>query len=158
MTKFNFKTDQFGINSEGLHLLRSGYCYRTLLIQELESIEIKKGIRVKNRIGLIIFGLLNLALGIACFIYISPLNSVDGFFIKGAQIVWGVLMMILVFWGIAVVSFYQTFIKTTILVIRTKDYWNVFSLYSTVKNNEFDRLVLLLKNPPFDLVSRINVE
>ncbi|MTI19696.1 hypothetical protein E1176_01550 [Fulvivirga sp. RKSG066] len=155
MNVYNFKTDQFGLNADGLHLLRSGYCYRTLPTDQLQELEIKKGVRVKNRLTLIIFGLINLSLGVVCFIYILPLNSVDGFAIKGAQIVWAFLMIILVLWFAALVSFYQAFIKTTVLIARTKDYWNVFSLYSTVKNNELDNLINFLKNSPLWPVTRI---
>jgi len=149
MNRYEFKTDQFGFNSEGFHLLRSGYCYQTLTSNEIQKIEIKRGIRVKNRTGLLIFGLICLALGIGCLMFISPLDSLDGFFIKGAQMVWGAIMIIFIFWSIAAISIYQALIKSIVLKITAKGHWFVFSLYPLKKSNQLDNFIQYLKNSSF---------
>lgn len=42
-SKFDFKDVQFGINSEGIHLLRNRFPYKTIPIQDVESLSIVRG-------------------------------------------------------------------------------------------------------------------
>jgi hypothetical protein len=64
MNAYKFETSDLGISDEGLHLLRSGYNYKTLPFTDIYSIKLSKGRLTKNWKASFIFGSLLLLLGI----------------------------------------------------------------------------------------------
>jgi hypothetical protein len=48
MTTYNFQTGEFGISNHGVHLLRSGFNYKTITFSELKRIKIEKGKELHN--------------------------------------------------------------------------------------------------------------
>jgi hypothetical protein len=58
VSNYTFETAGFGLSDQGLHLLRSGYNYKTLANHDIRGVTLKRGVAIKN-------GLLILASGIA---------------------------------------------------------------------------------------------
>lgn len=56
VSNYTFETPEFGLSDEGLHLLRSGYNYKTLAYHDIRKATLKRAAAVRN-------GLLVLALG-----------------------------------------------------------------------------------------------
>ncbi|BDD05546.1 hypothetical protein [Aureibacter tunicatorum] len=61
---YNFETSEYGINSKGIHLLRSRYNYKSFLAKDIKRIRIAKGMELNNWIvilaigvGILIFGI-----------------------------------------------------------------------------------------------------
>ena len=48
MTNYNFRTTEFGISDIGIHLLRSGFNYRTITFSEIDRLRIEKGKEIHN--------------------------------------------------------------------------------------------------------------
>ncbi|BDD08884.1 hypothetical protein FUAX_13160 [Fulvitalea axinellae] len=57
--KYDFRTKEFGLTDEGVHLLRNGFNYKTLPFGELESLRISEGKDSNNWV-------LVLAVGLGC--------------------------------------------------------------------------------------------
>ncbi|MER2997977.1 hypothetical protein [Pontibacter populi] len=57
MDKYIHFTEQFGINNDGIHLLRSRYNYKSIPFSDIASIEFKRGKVIKNWLLLLLFGL-----------------------------------------------------------------------------------------------------
>jgi hypothetical protein len=56
MSVYKFATNRFGISEDGIHLLRSGYNYKTVLFSELQSVTIGRGRQVSNWLVALLFG------------------------------------------------------------------------------------------------------
>lgn len=48
MRPYLFQTEEFGISDHGIHLLRSGFNYRTINFEEIKRIQIGKGKELHN--------------------------------------------------------------------------------------------------------------
>ncbi|MCX2741333.1 hypothetical protein [Pontibacter anaerobius] len=55
-SKYTFQTELFGVNDSGIHLLRSGYNYKSFPYTEIESVEFRRGKVIKNWLFLLLFG------------------------------------------------------------------------------------------------------
>lgn len=62
--ELKFETDQFGVNPEGIHLLRSKFIYKTIPYDEIQSSVIKNGREYKNWVIMLIIGLASIAFAI----------------------------------------------------------------------------------------------
>ncbi len=70
MSLYKFTTDQFGISESGIHLLRSGYNYKTIVFSEMESISIGKGKQISNWIIALAFGMLLVFAGLYVWVHV----------------------------------------------------------------------------------------
>ena len=66
-TKYNFETKYFGTSSEGIHLLRNGFNFKTYPFQEVSEVAIKQGKAVKNWMLLLVLGIGSLIASIYYF-------------------------------------------------------------------------------------------
>ena len=64
MTTYIFQTEEFGISDNGIHLLRSGFNYRTIRFEEIKRIQIEKGKELHNWWVIFIIGAALIGLGI----------------------------------------------------------------------------------------------
>jgi len=61
---YTFETDQFGINDEGIHLLRSKYNYKSIVTGEIEFIELIRGKEFVNWVFILLIGIVMLVFGL----------------------------------------------------------------------------------------------
>ncbi|MBB6464112.1 hypothetical protein [Flammeovirga kamogawensis] len=55
--KYQFETEEFGINDEGVHFLRSKFNYGSILKNDIKRLEIAKGKEVNNWFVLLLLGI-----------------------------------------------------------------------------------------------------
>jgi hypothetical protein len=48
MATYNFQSKEFGISDRGVHLLRSGFNYKTIAFSGINRIRIEKGMKIRN--------------------------------------------------------------------------------------------------------------
>lgn len=53
-----FKTREFAISDLGFHLLRSGYCHKTVPFSGIKEVQIERGFEIHNWLVILILGLL----------------------------------------------------------------------------------------------------
>ena len=146
MNKYFYETDQFGITSESIHYLRSKYPYEIISNNELRSIEIKKGVRYKNRIGLILFGGINFLLASYIVLVTHEAYLSDPIHYLASRMTAIVFLTTIMLGAFGMICFYNAFIKTQIIVIKTTDKrWNVFSLEPLKKKDQLEEFIDFLK-------------
>lgn len=64
MKSYNFQTSEFGISETGIHLLRSGFNYRTIDFAQIRRIQIEKGKELHNWWMVFIIGAALIGLGV----------------------------------------------------------------------------------------------
>lgn len=64
MTTYNFKTSEFGLTTEGVHLLRSDFNYKTIRFSEIKRIKIEKGKELHNWWLVFLLGAALIGLGV----------------------------------------------------------------------------------------------
>lgn len=57
MSNYTFETDRFALSDEGVHLLRSGYNYKTLAYPDIRRATLKKGVAIKNWLLVLLLGI-----------------------------------------------------------------------------------------------------
>jgi hypothetical protein len=57
VSNYTFETASFGLSDEGVHLLRSGYNYKTLPYTHIRKAILKKGVAIKNWLVVLVLGL-----------------------------------------------------------------------------------------------------
>jgi hypothetical protein len=57
LAKYLFLTPEFGVNEEGLHLLRNGFKYKTIEFREIHQIKIEKGKYIHNWFLVFVLGI-----------------------------------------------------------------------------------------------------
>src|SRR4051812_16719974 len=63
MSSYLFLTTEFGVSNAGIHLLRSGFNYETILWHKINSIKIEKGKELHNWIIIFLIGSALLIIG-----------------------------------------------------------------------------------------------
>ena len=64
MDPYYFETDKFGLSTDGIHLLRSRYNYKTIEFNSIEEIYIERGRQIKNWLLALIIGIALLIAGV----------------------------------------------------------------------------------------------
>lgn len=57
MSNYTFETGRFALSDEGIHLLRSGYNYKTLAYPDIRKAVLKKGVAIKNWLLVLLLGI-----------------------------------------------------------------------------------------------------
>ena len=65
MTNYNFKTREFGISNRGIHLLWSGFNYKTINFSEIKNIQIEQGKELNNWWIILIIGATLIVFGVS---------------------------------------------------------------------------------------------
>lgn len=76
---YRFRTSEFGVSNQGIHLLRSGYNYKTISFNELETIAITRGKELHNWWVIFIVGAAVVLFGIALSIHVINMVISDDF-------------------------------------------------------------------------------
>src|SRR5687768_1311987 len=63
MNNYLFQSTEFAVSDNGIHLLRSGFNYKTIRWSEVDSIKIKKGKELNNSWIIFLLGLILLTAG-----------------------------------------------------------------------------------------------
>src|SRR5688572_2660126 len=63
MTNYLFQSTEFAVSENGIHLLRSGFSYKTIRWHEVDSIRIRKGKELNNSWIIFLLGLILLTVG-----------------------------------------------------------------------------------------------
>src|SRR5688572_30040599 len=63
MKSYHFQTNEFGISDTGIHLLRSGFNYKTINFSEVNRIKIEKGREIHNWLLVFIIGTVLIVFG-----------------------------------------------------------------------------------------------
>ena len=63
MNNYLFQSTEFAVSDNGIHLLRSGFNYKTIRWGEVDSIKIRKGKELNNSWIIFLFGLIVLTTG-----------------------------------------------------------------------------------------------
>ena len=77
MNKYYFKTSEFGVSDNGLHLLRSGFNYKTISYLDIKRAGIVKGKELNNWLIIFLIGLVILLAGLFLTIRVIDLLMTD---------------------------------------------------------------------------------
>lgn len=142
-----FETEYFRITETEIQLLRSKFAYRKIPFEQLRSVELTRGARIKYPLRTLIFGLAVIAISIFIFLQIGEfhfpkLGETDN--PKGPLVVL-IVFGIMIFTGLA--SIYMSTIKTLILCANIEDgTMEVLELTDLKKTNELHKLEQFLKS------------
>jgi len=64
MNNYLFQSSEFAVSDNGIHLLRSGFNYKTIRWSEVDSIKIRKGKELNNSWIIFLLGLILLTAGV----------------------------------------------------------------------------------------------
>jgi hypothetical protein len=64
MNNYLFQSTEFAVSDNGIHLLRSGFNYKTIRWSEVDSIKIRKGKELNNSWVIFLLGLILLTAGV----------------------------------------------------------------------------------------------
>lgn len=141
MSNYNFETSKFGLSDNGLHLLRSGYNYKTLAYHDIRKATLKRGVAIKNWLLVLLLGisLISFAVYQAAHLYHLFMDpATHTVYIQ--TVVLPVLSLILGNYCI-----YISLKRTTILKIKYRGGKTKLSLKTIVINNETEQLVAYLQ-------------
>ncbi len=141
-SNYNFYNDQFGLDEAGIHLLRSGYNYKSIRIDHIKSISIDRGRQVKNWLLLLVFGLFLTALGLYTFLKIIYeyffADNFNHFYIQ--QFVFPVLPLL-----IGCFSIYQSLKMGWVITLNLEDTTMVLPLGGQKDFQNISRLIQFIQ-------------
>jgi hypothetical protein len=134
---YSFSTTYFGLSSQGIHLLRNGYNYKTIGFEDITSMEIRNGWEMKNWLWVLLVGVLLAGYGIFdIFQIIGLLNNPTVHDIKIQRLLIPVFPLLLGVYSIVVA------LRTTrIMEVKCKDKTHYFSLRELIKSNQLSLFV-----------------
>lgn len=151
VSKYTFQTASFGLSDEGIHLLRSGYNYKTLPYPDIRKATLKRGVTIKNWLIILVSGmaLMGFAVYQSAHVYRQFLDpTVPAVHLE--SIVLPLLPLLLGNYCI-----YISLKRTTILKVKYRGGKTKLSLKNIVINNEADQLAAFLQDK---LGTRFRVE
>ncbi|SDC00097.1 hypothetical protein [Williamwhitmania taraxaci] len=139
--RYPYECDQFGVSGSGIHLLRSGYSYKTLDFTKVDFMVIKKGKELKQWMLVLLIALLLLAfVGLDMFWLWGELTNglpglifVERLLIPFLPLVLGVYMLII------------ALRTTTIMQVSAEGKVFHLSLYPFVKRGSFGHFCRFVK-------------
>lgn len=142
MTNYYYKTQEFGVTDNGIHLLRSGFHYETISFSQIQKLEIKKGKELNNWVVILVIGLFMLLPGL----YIS--SKIIDVILYGDTNVRGARMILLIFIPMIGAYFIYRSLRTgPILVIKYGlNEYRKFPIQSIADEQQLDNFALLLKD------------
>lgn len=139
--KYTFETNQFGINEEGIHLLRNRFNYKSIQTKEIESLELKNGKEFKNWILLLLLGIGMLTFaGYYVIAIISFFNDAS----SGSFYIEELLVPFLpTFIGAYLI--YISFKNTINLIVRLRNKKFQFSMSQLIKDNKLEEFEIFIQ-------------
>lgn len=92
MQRYQFKTQQFGITGDEIHLLRNGFNYEQIKFSEINTIVIEEGREINNWLLILLLGIVLVIPGIYVLVNIGNVWNYENY--KARQM-WGILMLLL---------------------------------------------------------------
>jgi hypothetical protein len=86
MTTYHFQTTEFAVSDTGIHLLRSGFNYNTILFSDIKSIRIERGKELRNWLVIFLLGAILLMAGLYVSVYTLSAVISDGVSRRGWRI------------------------------------------------------------------------
>ena len=153
MEGYLFETDYFRFTSGELHLLRSRFAYKKIPFNQISSVYIGKGIKVKRPLLVLGFGLILAISSVGTLLYSvgffqSFFTATDLFthLVQVSKAMAGILVMIGFLLIIGIISIYQATVKTWVMRV---DYleggFDVFSLEKLISQNVYFKLKKFVK-------------
>jgi hypothetical protein len=141
MNKYLFQTSEFGISDDGIHLMRSGFDYKTIRWGQINSVKIEKGKELFNWWIIFLLGVALLALGV----YWS-IRTVDILLHKDHAERYAKMLLFLLIPCIGVYFVYNSLKTGTILRVKhTSSKKEMFPLREIVKENRLSEFRSLVK-------------
>lgn len=140
--ELTFETNQFGVNTDGIHLLRSKFVYESITFNEIQSSIIKKGREFKNWIIMFIIGLI--LIGFA----LNHIYNLWNFFHSEEGGVIYIESFIIPFFPtiIGFILVYLSFRNTLVLQIMTRKKNKVLSLRPLIKKDVIEEFEKYMKS------------
>lgn len=142
MTKYYFKTNQFGLTDKGIHLLRNGFNYETIEFSQIKKAEIRKANELNNWIVILIIGLVLLTPGVYMAVRIIDAILNGDVSTRSARMV--LFLFIPLIGGYFIYTSLQTGTVLEINYGRNKK--SKFSLRKISDNREIEDFKSLMKN------------
>lgn len=141
MSHYTFETSAFGLSDEGLHLLRSGYNYKTIAYHDIRKVTLKRAAAIKNVLLVLLLGVALLVFAIyqAIRVYES-FSSPDVHTIAIESILLPVLPLFL-----GNYCMYVALKRTSILLVRYKGGRKKLPLKAIVNTDHGPQLVTYLQ-------------
>jgi hypothetical protein len=142
MTNYLFKTSEFGLTAEGIHLLRSGFNYQTIRFSEIYSIEIKRGKELNNWLVIFVIGMILLLPGVYVSVGFVLSFLFEGFDLRASR------LLLLLFIPVVGAYFIFTSLRTGLMlcVKYGADKSDRFPLRKISQKNELTEFRNYLKN------------
>ena len=149
VTQSEFNAQQIRFLPAIIEFVRKRFVYDKLQYNEIEEIELKTGYLIKNRWVIRAIAIMVIILLIRFIFYIvdHTNNLIDTnpsfWFNKGSMIaVWGPIVLIV---G-ALLAFYQSFLRSTVVTIKTEKFTRRISVRKLDKIGDTDKLIPFLKS------------
>jgi hypothetical protein len=151
MTNYHFRTKEFGISDTGIHFLRSGFNYETILFSEINEVKIERGKELHNWIIILLLGAVLLIFGI--YISIPIINMIIHFNFEGPRSAQIILFLTIPFVGAYFV--YNSFRTGILLKINYKqNKTHKLPLKEIAKEKKLDEFITMLKK---NTIIKVNV-
>jgi len=136
-----FQSRYFAISAQGIHLLRSGYNYKTMTYPEISGLEVRKGHELKNWVFVMIIGIILTGYGLFDIFQIYQLfnnPTIPRVYIERMIIPFFPLLL-------GIYSFWIASRKSWILQVKSKQVQHL-SLKEFVEKNTFNEFVESLRS------------
>ena len=141
MSNYIFETPDFGLSHTGLHLLRSGYNYKTINYYDIQEASLKRAVAVKNWLLVLAIGfaLISVAVYQAVHVYNLFMNP-EVYTVYIESIVLPVLPLLLGNYCI-----YIALKKTAVLQVSHSEGRIKLALKDIIQNEQADQLAAFLQ-------------
>lgn len=140
MAAYAFYTDEFGVDENGIHLLRNRFRYHTFQHEEIRQLRVGRGPDIQNWGGMLTFGVLLLLAGL------GSLYALYRFFIEGEGHIELQLVVVpffpLLFGGLAM---YSALRRTVVLEIWQEARPRRVSLRAIAQTGQLQELIAHLR-------------
>lgn len=151
MKVYKFETEQFGLTSEGIHLLRSRYNYETIPVGQIDKIRFERSQIVNNWVVLFVVGLASVAFSVYyTFILVDVFNddSIHRIYIEEIMIpflpfVFGLFMI------------YSSLRTGTMMIVHYKTKKRRFSLERLRKEGKLENFINEFKTTDYQKANEI---
>jgi hypothetical protein len=138
---YQFETNNFGLNSEAIHLLRNRFNYKSIPLKDIDKLSIKKGPDINNWLIALLVGL-----SLISFALYETVTLIEMFYSEDVHVIY-VQRIILPFLP-ALIGIYLLVLslrRTTILQIMYGSEKHQFSLMEIIKKDSLENFISHLK-------------
>lgn len=151
MKVYKYETDQFGLTSEGIHLLRSRYNYETIPVGQIDKIRFERSQLVNNWALLFVAGLASVAFAVYyTFILVDVFNddTIHRIYIEE-------IMVPFLPFGFGLFMIYSSLRTGTMMIVHYKNKKKRFSLEKLRKEGRLQDFIKEFKTPEYQKAKEI---